>query len=861
MSKERIDYGCSSHHEDVIHEKPLATREEDRPWVCKPCGKNFKTRKGLKKHEWEVHKNQNSIACEFCEKRFKTNSCLRSHMRMHSEERPFSCTSCCKSYKRKKDLKYHEKTHSDMKPFSCDLCAKPFKSRSHLEIHMTTHSDEKPFICEKCLQSFKTKTNLKRHMDQFHWRQKLEEDIFPCSICARTFETRGNLNIQNHRENIDGHVPAQNNAEVPGRILDTTPRRLRMEMTTIDICSLFDSTEDQEGFNGPIEHMVQQYLPEGVPEIVGELASNMNESPVEMAPWNTVVCLCECSDGMERIDPIERPRELTPRVSSEQVHEDGPLPGFGELKKFSQRCRQILPQNGIQSIPGSRSQFTGSEVLRLRENLDRTSEYTLPFLSEPGPSGISRSLSNHNESPSKTSKDGQKKTKNREECLSDQGFLCEVCGKKFSFNHALVRHMRIHANDGCNRCQFCAKSFKYKQGLERHLRRDHDKIKSFLCGICGERFECNQDLRNHKGAHLEMKSFSCKFCSKTYKYKKDLENHNRLHTGERFHSCELCGENFHCQRNLRRHINSHEIRKPFPCNFCIKSFQTQSHLRDHILGDHPQEGLVPCDFCNRCFKMGSELWEHMKIHIIDDEPRFTCDLCCRNFKKNFDLKRHMGVHRGEKKFQCHICAKIYNRRSHLNRHLKIHTDGRQLKCKSSGKSIQCEDKCEKNKELSQKVKVRQEDSGALCIQSFCSGDGSSTDDAMQSQYQAELEPEIVTIANTGLNEQNMKEQLTSNDLEMPDQSSNFEQSDRLMTRMALETGDDCVYIEKEENDQRCHQETEEIFDLDLSDTLVGCEVTQTTDPDIFSELVELALGSGCTFPDCEPYESQDCNAE
>ena len=73
------------------------------------CGRFQSPEKKL--HEEPV--NKRPLVCEYCNKTFKCNSTLITHIRLHTGERPFSCNVCGKSYVSNSALSKHRKMHEN----------------------------------------------------------------------------------------------------------------------------------------------------------------------------------------------------------------------------------------------------------------------------------------------------------------------------------------------------------------------------------------------------------------------------------------------------------------------------------------------------------------------------------------------------------------------------------------------------------------------------------------------------------------------------------------------------------------------------------------------------------------------------
>ncbi|XP_061587225.1 oocyte zinc finger protein XlCOF29 isoform X2 [Cololabis saira] len=117
-------------------------------YICNICGKAFKHRKILRRHE-RFHTGERPYCCELCPKTFALRKNLRRHERFHTGERPHTCSQCGKSFRLRDNLKAHLRFHSGEKPFSCDKCGKLFRIMRNLESHQLSQ-------CEFFIPSFRT---------------------------------------------------------------------------------------------------------------------------------------------------------------------------------------------------------------------------------------------------------------------------------------------------------------------------------------------------------------------------------------------------------------------------------------------------------------------------------------------------------------------------------------------------------------------------------------------------------------------------------------------------------------------------------------------------------------------------------
>ncbi|KAM4728008.1 uncharacterized protein FYW61_011150 [Anableps anableps] len=124
---------------DIWRLQNIVTHSRDG-YVCGMCGKAFKRRKILRRHE-RFHTGERPYACSKCNKTFALRKSLRRHLRFHTGERPHACSQCGKSFRLRDNLKAHLRFHSGEKPFSCATCGKTFRIMRNLEQHNLSQCD------------------------------------------------------------------------------------------------------------------------------------------------------------------------------------------------------------------------------------------------------------------------------------------------------------------------------------------------------------------------------------------------------------------------------------------------------------------------------------------------------------------------------------------------------------------------------------------------------------------------------------------------------------------------------------------------------------------------------------------------
>ncbi len=168
--------------EKYIEQQKLKNQKQ---YVCHICGKELRTRQGLKIHT-TTHEHSKQYKCEFCGKLFKNFYGCKLHEKCHRGEESHVCTYCGQRFVNKSRLASHERTHTGDKPYKCQYCEKAFCQQSALMIHHRMHTGERPFKCHYCDKRFVQNQDLIRH-ERLHRGEK----PYSCSYCEMTFTLKG----------------------------------------------------------------------------------------------------------------------------------------------------------------------------------------------------------------------------------------------------------------------------------------------------------------------------------------------------------------------------------------------------------------------------------------------------------------------------------------------------------------------------------------------------------------------------------------------------------------------------------------------------------------------------------------------
>lgn len=169
---------------------------------CSHCDKIFRNEAVLLTH-MRIHTGVTPFYCRYCGKSFRLSLSLRKHMDSCKNvgEGPFShpltlknncfvCTICRKSYKLKSSLKQHMRSHfGNLKGnLKCEICEMKFSRKAELIEHKLRHPESPPHICEVCGKLFLHEKDLREH----HISHS-DDRPFECFNCGTCYKRKSHL--------------------------------------------------------------------------------------------------------------------------------------------------------------------------------------------------------------------------------------------------------------------------------------------------------------------------------------------------------------------------------------------------------------------------------------------------------------------------------------------------------------------------------------------------------------------------------------------------------------------------------------------------------------------------------------------
>lgn len=163
------------------------TSKEELPFTCYKCMQGFSTKSECTHHLQTNHRKKKLFKCNKCDKSFKNQPSLLSHVREHVKnlvyESHFVCYICDTKFNCKKSLEDHVfYVHlKQKKRYPCDICGQTFKRPHLMSEHRVTHGKVKPLPCPSCPRFFARKRQLRKHI----------------AFCLSKGDSRTNNNITN----------------------------------------------------------------------------------------------------------------------------------------------------------------------------------------------------------------------------------------------------------------------------------------------------------------------------------------------------------------------------------------------------------------------------------------------------------------------------------------------------------------------------------------------------------------------------------------------------------------------------------------------------------------------------------------
>ncbi|EZA50542.1 hypothetical protein X777_10735 [Ooceraea biroi] len=243
---------------------------------------------------------------------------------------------------------------------------------------------------------------------------------------------------------------------------------------------------------------------------------------------------------------------------------------------------------------------------------------------------------------------------------------CNICSFKYSRRDKCEVHIWGHFNMKPYQCTACIFATVTLSNIRCHIRKNHLKLKPYLCQQCTKRYTSSVLLQEHMNTHTGARPYKCGECNFASSSRQALSNHKDTHKLNNNLPCSVCNKSFSSRVRLRAHKRIHNANR-IMCELCRVHLLSEKALEEHRKKVHSQDYI--CNVCQKTFKSRKALHNHMNVHA---EAKYKCNICLNTYKSKHILSEHILKHEGIRKYNCSVCDKTFAQMSHLAAHKKVH---------------------------------------------------------------------------------------------------------------------------------------------------------------------------------------------
>lgn len=704
----------------------ILTHTDVKPYQCKMCENCFSRHDHLKRHQtrcrgkkqhFEVHFEQNALANVGSQAKGQPQSC-----KLNTSVQPCRETS--------KLIQCIAGNYSNKWKFQCEYCPRRFKNQTQLKMHTRLHTGEKPFGCASCDERFIRRDYLKRHLTKCNGKREGPKVL--CEKCGGLFTPEA---LDVHKNNC---VISLTPTDCPISITSMSSPSMVKTFSCLncnDSFLLFSQLQQHILTKHRSDELQQSSILE-YEKLSNNL--HIKEEPDDVNAENLLSsCQIYVNNGHKNTDgESEKPYECE-QCNMRFLTNSGlgmhmrthtamyPLSckkcnkGFWSKnvqKKHLRKCKGLgimKKEHNSKDVVSSEEYTPNDKVLVFNKGTNTT-----------GTGVLQTKFS---------CKDQDKGNTNKVDAVVHK-YQCSECEQSFTDGLMLISHLEAHGREDQERrlgtshhCHVCGKTFDQAGMLQRHVKTQHQETIKNTCPECFRSFRFPSDLDIHRSCHDPNRPFVCDTCQLRFWTSKSLNTHQRLShlaneplktiepalktdgVSPQVFTCQPCNKVYTIKRSYMKHCRvKHKgcSKKPddlkgattkhqsssnksdasgaddkdvsdddsdsapyFPCHVCGKTFLTSESLEDHQrchLGEKPYE----CEECGKCFVQLVNLQQHQRSH----KSEFQCQMCGKGFVSLFALRKHKHTHVRKRPHQCTKCPLSFTRSSQLTEHMITHRD-------------------------------------------------------------------------------------------------------------------------------------------------------------------------------------------
>uniref|UniRef100_A0A182Q0T0 C2H2-type domain-containing protein n=1 Tax=Anopheles farauti TaxID=69004 RepID=A0A182Q0T0_9DIPT len=526
---------------------------------CQPCGKLFKTNRGMLQHNTMYHDAPETHTCHMCERQFLTKTNYQNHMRYHKDH---VCSFCNSGWLGEPKLLEHVRTAHPDRQFVCRFCDKKERMKKSLNRHLrSSHGQQaNPYHCGYCGSrsvSFESYETLMDHLnDQHNGDEQHEKEPYETLLNDALFAK--DLELPEATEPDRGQEQFLHNFHLvrTEKQDPCQPTELRIDQRMVLEDFLDEAFENDEIWNKYIENG-EEYLIDDYDIYLREMEGNGELEPcryrcpqcqrgfqkqhhlsIHLAEEHNVPSLVcnDCGASFTRI-ALYRTHRLEHLKENVRFRESN-IPEMEEALSLVQSSAP-LDYSVHESEQGYR--YTCNRCERSFQRKHNLEKHCCEFYERPGQQGTEGKASNSSQNAPNTAS-------------SEEIIYCMLCDRRFSSTSGLKYHLKRHTGIKAFTCLYCGKKFTANSNLNAHIRNVHSERKDHRCTECDESFATKDHLNKHqRSRHRQDRAFGCTECGKSYFQRSHLNEHMASCHREDRYLCTICNSSFVLKRTLKRH--------------------------------------------------------------------------------------------------------------------------------------------------------------------------------------------------------------------------------------------------------------------------------------------------------------------
>ncbi|XP_076089283.1 uncharacterized protein LOC143059646 [Mytilus galloprovincialis] len=723
------------HVKKCLSRRKLKRKKTNTEHKCDICGKVFKDRRGLDRHE-VVHSGVKPYQCAICERSYTQKGHLQQHQRMHTDrEDPWECEYCFKISQRSDKYNTHKNFHYRSKnmPYLCNACGGQFKEKSDLVKHIRKHRNtelyyvqvvkdsklsgenkqgsksplKKPklknlsdsgseinsnkavegklgkflYVCQLCKKEFIDWTTIQQHVS----RHTGEKVLFTCETCSKQFERMNDYAVHQSEHASDYLTKC----EICGKFLNSNTDLLthkHIHQVLYSFPRQQSTNGDVPAFPAPTETTVTMVTDEVVGGTCTEEHSDSTDHNGDKEKEDN--SFQDKTEGEQKMTSVDNDDTLYNTVSLYMVENCHMESIVATNFRYNVPVTDPSSEQGQADNTGEGNQSEGvNEVdkkFNMASNLKsaiNTNERRGQFICNVCGMIFDRmnlfrlhaAYCGNIDQKVKVHIVGRKKK-----------YECPICGKLFPDRRGIERHGVVHSGIKAYECVVCGRSYTQKGHLELHMKKHSDNFfERFECPYCFKILEKKDRFVIHKASHMSEFPYTCNVCNSSMRSLQDLYQHFKTHEHHQFYFVEnkiglgTPGEQVPEDSTPIELVSADSTHTVPPIEiFDSDKLQelSNSQLKLREEGQYlcdENHFIFVCQICHKQFQTWQIMLEHVDRHF-GMTRQFTCETCNTAFGTVENLKKHLDEHKKDFQNMCTVCKKFFSEEETLKEHFVIH---------------------------------------------------------------------------------------------------------------------------------------------------------------------------------------------